>query len=400
MWSIRLGIVCPFLAALIAITFTRQFLRYEQAFLLSVLLIAGGAIVVMIAVIPPPGNYLYSFGVDIVIIYCSILTRISYVQLFGGALMLAAVYQPVILVANPVPPGPLIAEEAFLLVAIVVSTLGRYWLESYARQSFVNERLLREEMVRSNTLLIEAEAANRTKSEFIANMSHEFRTPLNAILGFSEVLQSDLLGPATRLKYRDYAHDIHRSGQHLLGIINNILDLSKIEAGKYVLDETLIAPSAPAQTAALLVRPRAEQAGLNFTVSVSDDGVQLRADPLALQQMLVNLLANAIKFTPKGSVTLGGAALPQGGYRFTIADTGIGMSGDDLNVAMTRFGTVGSAFSRRHQNTGLGLPIVASLARLHDASLDIQSAPGDGTQISITFPSDRVVLATQAERAA
>jgi two-component system, cell cycle sensor histidine kinase PleC len=398
-WAIRFGVVCPFLVAVIAATFTRLFLLYEQVILLMVMLIAGGAIVVMIALIPSPGNYLYSFGVDVVIIYCAVLTRIRYIHLFGGALILAALYQPVILVANPIPPGPLIAEEAFLLVAIVVSTLGRYWRESYARQSFVNERLLRQEMIRSNALLIEAEAANRAKSEFIANMSHEFRTPLNAILGFSEVLQNDLLGQTTRLKYRDYARDIHRSGQHLLGIINNILDLSKIEAGKYVLNEALIAPSVPVQTAFVLVRPRAEEAGLDFTVAVSDDSARLRADPLALQRMLVNLLANAIKFTPKGGVTLGGTLLAQGGYRFTVADTGIGMTNDDIDVAMTRFGMVGSALSRRYQGTGLGLPIVASLAKLHGAALDIQSTPGKGTQISITFPSERVVL-PRTERAA
>ncbi len=301
-WAIRLGFVCPFLIIVIAATFTRWFGRYEQHLLLGVMLIAGGAIVVMLALIPAPGNYLYSFGVDIVIIYCSILTHIRHIYLFLGALILAMLYQPVILYANAMPPGPLIAAEAFLLVSIVISTLGRYWRENYARQSFVNEQLLREETIRANALLIETEAANRAKSEFIANMSHEFRTPLNAIIGFSDVLQNDLLGAATRLKYTEYARDIHKSGQHLLGVINNILDLSKIEAGKHVLDEAQISPAEPVETAALLVRARAAEAGLEFDIRVADDSVTLRADRLALQQILVNLLTNAIKFTPKGGV--------------------------------------------------------------------------------------------------
>jgi signal transduction histidine kinase len=389
---IRLGIVCPCLILAIAATFTPSFERYEQAILLAVLLTAGGSIIAMLAMIGPPGNYLYSFGLDIVIIYCSILTRIRYNYLGPGAFALALIDQPVILYLNPVPTGPLIAEEAFLLISVVVSTLGRYWRERYARESFVSEELLRQEMTLSNALLIEAEAANRAKSEFIANMSHEFRTPLNAIIGFSEVLQNDSLGAATRLKYREYARDIRTSGEHLLGIINNILDLSKIEAGKHVLDETLVAPSRPVGTAALLVRPRAEAAGLAFEIDVADDGVAMRADQLALQQMLVNLLTNAIKFTPAGRVRLTGALEPGGDYRFTIADTGIGMSADEIAVALTPFGMVASAFNRRYQGTGLGLPIVASLAKLHGATLDIQSEPGAGTTIALTFPASRIVV--------
>jgi signal transduction histidine kinase len=391
--AIRFDVVCPFLVVVIALSYGHTFERYEQGILLAVLLIAGGAIIAMIAILEPPGNYLYSFGLDIVIIYCSILTRIRYNYLGPGALALALIDQPVILYLNPVPTGPLMAEEAFLLVSVVVSTLGRYWRERYARQSFLTEELLRQEMARSNALRIEAEAANRAKSEFIANMSHEFRTPLNAIIGFSDVLQNDSLGAATRLKYREYARDIRMSGEHLLGIINNILDLSKIEAGKHVLDETLVAPALPVATAALLVRPRAEDAGLAFEIDVADDGVTMRVDQLALEQMLVNLLANAIKFTPAGRVQLSGALAPDGGYRFTVADTGIGMSAEEIDVAMTPFGMVASAFSRRYQGTGLGLPIVASLARLHGATLDIRSVPDSGTTAALIFPAARIIVA-------
>jgi signal transduction histidine kinase len=340
---------------------------------------------------PHPGKYLYSFGIDVVIIYVSILTRLRYAMVGAGALVLGLTDQPVILFLNPMPPGPLIAEEAFLLVAVVVGTLGSYWRDTYARRSFANEELLREETARSNALLIEAEAANRAKSEFLANMSHELRTPLNAIVGFSEVLQHDGLGPTTRFKYREYARDIHNSGQHLLGIINNILDLSKIEAGKHVLKESLVVPASVVEAAARLIRARAQAAGLDFDARLAADRVVLRGDELAMVQMLVNLLTNAIKFTPKGRIGLTGGLAPEGGYRFVVADTGIGMSPQEIEVAMTPFGMVESAFSRRHQGTGLGLPIVTSLAKLHGATLEIVSEPGSGTQVTLIFPVERVL---------
>jgi signal transduction histidine kinase len=389
--AIRFGIVCPILLAAIIITCTPRFQHHEHKILLSLLLSAGGAVIVMTALMPPPGNYLYTFGIDVVIIYVSILMRLRYEILGAGALLLALADQPVILFLNPMPPGPLIGEEAFLLVAVVVGTLASYWRDSYARRSFAYEELLRDEMGRSNALLIEAEAANRAKSEFLANMSHELRAPLNAIVGFSEVLQHDGLGPRTALKYREYARDIHNSGQHLLGIINNILDLSKIEAGKHVLKETLVAPAAVVEAAARLVRARAEAAGLDFDARVAADRVVLRGDELAMVQMLVNLLTNAIKFTPDGRVSLTGELAPDGCYRFLIADTGIGMSPQEIEVAMTPFGMVESAFSRRHQGTGLGLPIVTSLAKLHGAKLEIASEPGCGTRVTLAFPVERVL---------
>lgn len=389
--TIRFGAVCPFLLLVIAATFTSCFQLYEHEILLSVLFIAGGGVIAITALMPPPGTYLYTFGIDVVIIYVSILTRLRYDMVGAGALVLGLADQPVILFLNPMLPGPLIAEEAFLLVAVVVGALGSYWRDTYARQSFANEELLREEMMRSNALLIEAETANRAKSEFLANMSHELRTPLNAIIGFSEVLQHDLLGPAKEPKYREYARDIHNSGQHLLGIINNILDLSKIEAGKHVLKETLVAPAAVVEAAALLVRARARDAGLDFDACLAAEPVVLRGDKLAMEQMLVNLLTNAIKFTPKGGVSLTGGLAPNGSYRFVVADTGIGMSPQEIAVAMTPFGMVEGAFSRRHQGTGLGLPIVASLAKLHGAGLEIVSEPGSGTRIALAFPVERVV---------
>jgi signal transduction histidine kinase len=389
--AIRFGVVCPILLSAIVVTFTPRFQHHEHEIVLSLLLITGGAVIVMTALMPPPGTYLYTFGVDVVIIYVSILMRLRWDLLAAGALVLALADQPVILFLNPMPPGPLIGEEGFLLVAVAVGILGSYWRDGYARRNFAYEELLRAEMARSNALLIEAEAANRAKSEFLANMSHELRTPLNAIVGFSELLQDDRLGAATALKYREYARDIHSSGRHLLGIINNILDLSKIEAGKHVLKEGLVAPAAIVEAAARLVRVRAEAAGLDFDLRLANDRVVLRGDELAMEQMLVNLLTNAIKFTPKGGISLTGGLAPDGCYRFVVVDTGIGMSPQEVELAMTPFGTVESAFNRRHQGTGLGLPIVASLAKLHGATLEIVSEPGSGTQVTLGFPLERVV---------
>jgi len=237
-----------------------------------------------------------------------------------------------------------------------------------------------------------AEDANRAKSEFLANMSHELRTPLNAILGFSDVIGRRLFGPDASERYAEYARDIHGSGTHLLGIINDILDLSKIEAGHTVLDETAVALNSVVHEVRTLLGERATNGVVAFAVDLPQPPPVLRVDERKFIQILVNLLSNAFKFTPEGGeVTLRAAFAPDGGFDVSVRDTGIGIAAEDIATVLSPFGQVESAFSRRHHGTGLGLPLAKSLAELHGGRLTLQSSEGKGTTVTVHLPPGRMV---------
>jgi signal transduction histidine kinase len=235
----------------------------------------------------------------------------------------------------------------------------------------------------------EADEANRGKSEFLASMSHELRTPLNAILGFSEVIQTQMLGPVGSPLYREYAEHIHKSGQHLLDLINDVLDLSKINAGKMELREEEVAISSLVYDSLALVRGRADQVKLEELPT--GNLPLIWADNRLLKQILVNLLSNAIKFTPVGGMVSIGAALSPSGISISVSDTGIGMSANEINKAMSEYGQVDSKVARDHQGTGLGLPICVSLAKLHGGELEIASLPGSGTTVTLALPASRIL---------
>lgn len=238
-----------------------------------------------------------------------------------------------------------------------------------------------------------AEYANRAKSDFFANMSHELRTPLNAILGFSEVITQQMFGPVGNPKYVAYANDIYKSGRLLLDLINDILDIAKLEAGKVELHESCIAlPDAIAQCMSML-RERAVAGGITLALELPENLPVLKADERALKQILLNLLSNAVKFTGDGGSVALSASITHDGLALCIRDTGIGMSADDIAVALSPFGQVDSKVTRRHHGTGLGLPISRSLAQLHGGDLTIESAPAKGTAVTVFFPASRLVSA-------
>jgi signal transduction histidine kinase len=232
--------------------------------------------------------------------------------------------------------------------------------------------------------------ANRAKSEFLASMSHELRTPLNAILGFSEIIKEETFGPVGLHKYVDYAADVHSSGRHLLDLINDILDLSKIDAGKVELHEEELSLAHVLDDSLALVRERALRGGVTLVEDLADGPLPpVWADRRLLKQILLNLLSNAIKFTPAGGTVTTRLFADATGIGFIVRDTGIGMTAEDVQKAMSPYGQIDSRVSRKHKGTGLGLPISLSLAKLHGGDLIVQSAPDQGTTMTLCLPLSR-----------
>ncbi len=235
-----------------------------------------------------------------------------------------------------------------------------------------------------------AEVASRAKSEFLANMSHELRTPLNAIIGFSQMIDGEILGPVGQPGYREYARDIQSSSLHLLQIINDILDVSKIEAGMATLHETAVDFAAIVQACCRLVAAKAASLGIALTVDMPDDLPVISADERMLKQIMLNLLSNALKFTPGGgAVELAARGASDGGLIFTVKDTGIGIAREDFEKIFQPFGQVDSSLARKFEGTGLGLPLTKGLVELHRGSIGLESEVGRGTTIRITLPKKR-----------
>ena len=238
----------------------------------------------------------------------------------------------------------------------------------------------------------EAELANRSKSEFLANMSHELRTPLNAIIGFSEVITKQLFGSVGSERYVDYAKDIFDSGVHLLDIINDILDVAKAEAGKLQLHEPVVDVDSVVAAVLRLLKERAENGNIALSAVIPADIPPVWADDRIVKQILINLLSNAVKFTPPGgSVSIEAAIEPSGDLALLVRDTGIGIAERDLPAVMSPFGQVETSLSRKHAGTGLGLPLVKSLAELHGGGFELRSTEGQGTTAIVRLPSKRLL---------
>ena len=250
-----------------------------------------------------------------------------------------------------------------------------------------------DEMSRRLTISVEqAEQANRAKSAFLANMSHELRTPLNAIMGFSEVMKEQHLGPMHNPRYLSYAGDILASGSYLLGIINDILDLSKIEAGKMTVENAEEFPLYQALEGSLAIcNALGEKFGVRIESRLPPEEVHLLAVERMIRQIMINLVGNAIKFTPAGgTIQVSGSACADGGYSVTILDSGIGMTDQEIIKALTPFGQIENKITATHNGTGLGLPLAKAMLELHDGHLEISSAPGCGTRIVMNFPASRI----------
>jgi len=241
----------------------------------------------------------------------------------------------------------------------------------------------------------QAEVANRAKSEFLANMSHELRTPLNAIIGFSEIMKDELSGPIGNPYYNEYVRDIYVSAKHLLDVINDILDVSKVEAGKIELQENAFDVATVIQSAIRLVIERATEADVAIEFDPKPDLPELMADQRRVKQMLLNLLSNAVKFTPPGGKVTVTTEIDGGGLEICVRDTGIGVAPDKIPVVFTPFAQVDGSLKRKYEGTGLGLSLTRGLIELHGGAITMTSAPGEGTSVTLWFPGERLIRPSQ-----
>lgn len=257
------------------------------------------------------------------------------------------------------------------------------------QQKFAELHVMHQEALTAKT---QAEMADRSKSEFLANMSHELRTPFNAIIGFAEVMWREQFGPIGNDKYRDYLNDIRNSAKHVLNLINDILDVSKIDASKLELDEETVDIAAMVKTALDIVKGRAREGGIVLRTEIEDTLPAFRGDERRLTQILLNLLSNAVKFTPEGAtVDVRVTTHGDGGILITVEDTGIGIPPAELAHVMEPFRQVEGYLSGRYPGTGLGLTIANALTQLHDGELRIESELGRGTTVEVHLPVARVL---------
>lgn len=320
--------------------------------------------------------------------------------LAAGATAIYGIYYPAVVVLT-VPLLGGLAIAFFMQPTVNARFLGSMTIV-YLLLLLMSARLLKRWVwdifslrIRNDQLTVElieakeaAEAANEAKSVIMANMSHELRTPLNAIIGFAEMLEKEVLGPLGSPRYIDYAHDVHMSGIHLLSLINTILDLAKTRASRLELSLELLDIRDLIRECFSVMRLQAEKASLGFALDLPEFPLMGRVDDTRLRQVIYNLLSNAIKFTdPGGTITLSGRRAPVDGVVITVTDSGIGMDADDVATALQPFMQVKQVNRRASAGTGLGLPFAKTIVELHGGQLEIVSARGKGTSVTVKLPT-------------
>ncbi len=392
LWLIRFGLVCPGLLCVLGLTFLPVFARVTQSALGGAMAVSGLGIVAMTAVMRAPYNGIYYAGLIMVITWCGSLIRMRFLYTAAISVILVAAYQFVATGLNPIPREILANNDFFLVMAVGIGTFASYVQELHVRRAYIGRKIVEAKNEVAQHLLHEANKASKAKSDFLANMSHELRTPLNAIIGFSDILGQQLFGPVGDERYAGYIGDIHKSGLHLLAVINDILDLAKAEAGKLTLDEAEIDLAGCIADCIPMCRVRADSRGVTLTAHVPPQAVFAVVDRRLITQVAINLLTNAIKFTEAGgSVSIALAVHPRDGIVLAVSDTGIGIAQEDMDRILRPFEQVEKAHTRSHEGTGLGLPLAKRIVELHGGVLSVSSMLGRGTTVYVRLPNSRLV---------
>ncbi len=353
------------------------------------------------------GNVAFFSPTDgvLLIVQVFLVTGLSAAALTGYTAYLPAFYAAVL--PTVVPFGACLALDG-APSHLFTATLLAVWISVfvYLAHALNGHTLDRVLLLLGNARLADtlrhardvADAANGAKTRFLANMSHELRTPLNAIIGFSDIMKGELFGPVGPPRYKQYVLDIHRSGAHLLQLINDILDVAKIEVGSQPLTETVIDLGAALKQCAQFIEPQARAASITLAIEMSPRVPALRADATRFRQIVLNLLSNAVKFTPAGGrIVLAVSLGPNGGPQIDVRDTGVGMKREDIPRALEPFVQLEHEAPRGDPGTGLGLALVKTLVEAHGATLEIDSEPGKGTRVAVRFPKERLAPAVLAE---
>lgn len=353
-----------------------------------------------------PLNHVFLAGMMAGVIATQAVMRINHIDMFLASFLPVAVLTTARFVFGEALLDYTVAAT-LVLYTIQFNLDGRRLTRRVAEDSrlrFQVEDLARElEETRDEALRkrFEAETANASKTAFLANMSHELRTPLNAILGFSEIIAQECFGPTGSPRYKEYAGDIHSSGAHLLSLINDLLDVAKIEAGKMDIDPNPLESRAALEGALKIMVPKAREKRQRLTIDVEADTPPLYADERALKQILINLVSNASKFTPEGGrIAVIASKAPSGQFQIMVEDDGPGIPREKLDRIFTPFNQVDNRYDRQAGGTGLGLALVRGLAELHGGRAWIESEYGHGCKVFVVLPSDPIGVQRNSEIAA